>query len=88
MNCYRTWRSLYLVGDLLSWIASSRAALSDLDERMVERYLRSRARKRAIFPGDQLALKRFLSMLRDAGMIALAEPPRLTPQDQEKYGCE
>jgi site-specific recombinase XerD len=27
-------------------------------------------------------LKRFLSVLRDAGTIALAEPPRLTPQDQ------
>jgi site-specific recombinase XerD len=79
---YGTWRSLNLVGDLLSWIASSRAALSDLDERMVERYLRSRTRKRSIYPGDRLAFKRFLSVLRDAGMIAPAEPPRITPHDQ------
>ena len=49
---------------------------------MVERYLRNRARKRPILPGDRLALKRFLSVLRDAGMIAPPEPPRLTPQDQ------
>jgi site-specific recombinase XerD len=76
------WRSLNLVGDLLSWMASSRAELSDLDERMVERYLRNRARKRSLYPGDGLALKRFLSVLRDAGMIAPPEPPRLTPQDQ------
>ena len=39
-----TWRCLNLVGDLLSWIAGSRSKLTDLDERMVERYLRYRAR--------------------------------------------
>jgi site-specific recombinase XerD len=76
------WRSLSLVSDLLGWIASKRSALTDLDERMVERYLRNRARGRSIYPGGRLALKRFLSVLRDAGMIAPAEPLRVTPQDQ------
>ena len=42
-----TWRCLNLVGDLLSWIARSRSKLTDLDERMVERYLRHRARKQS-----------------------------------------
>lgn len=78
----RTSRSLNLVGDLLSWIANSRSALTGLGERMVERYLRNRAQKRSIYKGDRLALKRFLSVLRDADMIAPAEPPRITPQDQ------
>jgi site-specific recombinase XerD len=77
-----TWRSLKLVSDLLSWIASSRSVLVDLDERMVERYLRNRAKRRSIYPGDRLALKRFLTVLRDAGMIAPAEPLPITPQDQ------
>jgi site-specific recombinase XerD len=76
------WRSLSLASDFLSWIASGRCELTGLDERTLERYLRNRARKRSIYPGDRLALKRFLFELRDAGMIAPAEPPRITPQDQ------
>ena len=54
-----TWRCLNLVGGLLSWIAKSRAKLTDLDEGMVERYLRHRARKQTLQPGDRAALKRF-----------------------------
>src|SRR5262245_2723248 len=34
----RTCRSLRLISDLLSWIANSRSELTDLDERMVDRY--------------------------------------------------
>ena len=37
---------------------------------MVERYLRHRAGKQPIQPGDRAALKRLLSVLRDAGTIA------------------
>jgi site-specific recombinase XerD len=82
------WRSLHLVGDLLSWIATSRSKLIDLDERMVERYLRHRAGRLSIHRGDRAALKRLLSVLRDAGMIALAAPPPTTPQDRicEEFG--
>ena len=40
-----TWRCLNLVGDLVSWIASSRSKLPDLDERMVQRHLRCRGGK-------------------------------------------
>jgi hypothetical protein len=54
----RTWRGLKLVSDLLSWIASSRSLLTDLDERMVDRYLRHRARKQSIHPGDRVASAR------------------------------
>jgi site-specific recombinase XerD len=83
-----TWRSLSLVGDLLSWIAGSRSKLTELDERMVERYLRHRARKQSIQPGDRAALKRLLSVMRDAGMIAPAALPPITPQDRifEEFG--
>jgi site-specific recombinase XerD len=77
-----TWRCLSLVGDLLSWIAKSRLKLTDLDERMVERYLRHRAGKQSIQPGDRAALKRLLSVLRDAGMITPAPLPPITPQDR------
>jgi len=83
-----TWRCLNLVGNLLSWIAGSRSKLTDLDERMVDRYLRYRGGKQSIQPGDRAALKRWLSVLRDAGSIA---PPALLPitsQDQifEEFG--
>jgi hypothetical protein len=67
-----TWRCLSLAGDLLSWIARGHLKLTDLDERVVERYFRCRARRQAIQAGDRAALKRLLSELRDAGTIARA----------------
>jgi site-specific recombinase XerD len=77
-----TWRCLSLVGDLLSWVERARSRLADLDERAVERYLRQRARKRPIRPGDRAALKRLLSVLRDAGTITPAVLPPITAQGQ------
>ena len=55
---------------------------------MVERYLRHRAGTQFIRPGDRAALKRLLSVLRDAGTIASAALPPITPQDQifEEFG--
>jgi site-specific recombinase XerD len=83
-----TWRCLNLVGDLLRWIAGSRSKLTDLDEHMVERYLRYRGGKQSIQPGDRAALKRWLSVLRDTGSIAPAALLPITPQDQifEEFG--
>ena len=77
-----------MVDDLLSWIASRRFKLSSLDERMAERYLRHRGRRQSVQPGDRAALKRFLSVLRDGGMIALPVLPPVTPQHQilEEFG--
>jgi hypothetical protein len=60
------WRSLKLVSDLLTWIVRSRSMLSDLDEHMVARYLHHRAKKQSIQRTDRAALKRWLSVLRDA----------------------
>ena len=77
-----TWRCLSLVSGLLNWIAGSRSKLTDLDEGMIERYLLQRAGKQFIQPGDRAALKRLLSVLRDAGTIRPATLPPITPQDQ------
>ena len=77
-----TWRSFNLVSGLLSWIASRRGALADLDEGSVEQYLRHRAGKQSIQPGDRSALKRWLSVLREEGAIAPAVLPPLTPHDR------
>jgi len=78
-----TWRCLNLVGGLLSWIANSRFDLADLDERMVDRYLRHRGGKQSIQPGDRAALKRWLSVLRETGTITPAARQPITPQFQE-----
>jgi len=76
-----TWRCLNVVGGLLSWIASRRYALTNLDEHVVERYLRYRGRRQSIQPGDRAALKRWLSVLREEGAIAPAAP-QLTAHDR------
>ena len=77
-----TWRCLNVVGGLLCWIAMHRCMLADLDERMVEQYLRHRATKQSIQPGDRAALKRWLLLLREEGAIAPAELPLLTSHDR------
>ena len=58
------WRCLNVVGGLLSWIAGRRYKLIDLDEQVVERYLRHRGGRQSIQPGDRAALKRWLSVER------------------------
>lgn len=77
-----TPRSLNLIGDLLNWLTLIGAMPTNLNERRVEQYLRRRSRKQSIQPGDRAALRCFLSVLREAGAIALAASPPLTPHDQ------
>ncbi len=76
------WRCLNVVGGLLSWMESSRTRLADLDECRLERYLRHRGSSQTIQRGDQAALRRWLSMLRDADVIAPSPVPNSTPQEQ------
>ena len=77
-----TWRCLNVVGGLLSWIAGRRYNLADLDEQVIERYLRHRGGRQSIQPGDQAALKRWLSVLREDGAIAPLVLPPLTPHER------
>jgi site-specific recombinase XerD len=77
-----TWGCLSVVGGLLGWMTSRRVKLSDLDERAIELYLRHRGRKQAIKRGDRAALKRWLSVLRECGAIAAAQPPPMTWEAQ------
>ena len=77
-----TWRCLNVVGGLLSWIAGRRYKLADLDEQVVERYLRYRGGRQSIQPGDRAALRRWLWVLREDGAIAPVVPPPLTPHDR------
>ena len=79
---HSTWRCFNVVGGLLNWIACCSGALADLDERSVEQYLRHRAGKQSIQPGDRSALKRWLSVLREEGAIAPAVLPPLSSHDR------
>lgn len=83
-----SWRSLNLVGDLLRWIANCGFKLTDLDERMVEQFLQRREKRQHIQSGDRAALRRWLSVLRDAGIIGPAAAAPITPQDKifEEFG--
>ena len=77
-----TWRCLNLIDGLFRWIKRCSLKLTDLDERVVERYLKYRAGKQRIQPGDRAALKRLLSVLREARIIAPAALPPISPQDR------
>jgi site-specific recombinase XerD len=77
-----TWRSLNLIGVLLDWLTRIGSGPTDLNERIIEQYLRRRSRKQSIQPGDRAALRRFLLILREVGAIALTAPPPLTPHEQ------
>jgi len=77
-----TWRSLNLFADLMGRLASSGLQLADFNECVVEQYLRHRAKRRSIQAGDRAAFKRLLAALREAGTIAPAALPPLTPHEQ------
>ena len=77
-----TWRCLNVVDGLLGWMMSRRTKLADLDEHTVECYFRYRGRRQNIQPGDRAAIRRWLSVLRDAGVISLAAPPPISQHDQ------
>jgi site-specific recombinase XerD len=82
LSRHGTWRSLNLIGDLTSWLTRIGSMPTELNERVVEQYLRHRSRKQSIQPGDRAALRRLLSVLRETGTIAPAMRPPLTPHEQ------
>jgi site-specific recombinase XerD len=75
-----TWRCLHLVEGLFCWIKRGGLKLADLNEHVTARYLKYRAAKQLIKAGNRAALRRLLSVLREAGMIAPASPPPITPE--------
>ena len=77
-----TWRCLNVVGDLLDWMARHRTKLTNLDERLVERYLRHQGAKKCSQLGNRAALMRLLLTLRAAGTIAPAAVSPRTPHEQ------
>jgi hypothetical protein len=81
-RCQGMWRCLNLISGLLIWLSRSRLASTNLDERLLERYLTHRARKQSIQPGDRAALKRLLSVLRETNLIPPAPLPPIRAEGQ------
>lgn len=83
------WRCLHVLGGLLSWIAGRRYKLIDLDEQVVERYLRHRGGRQSIQPGDRSALKRWLSVLGEEGaraqLIGMPDSPHKTTTNPSRF---
>lgn len=73
-------RRLSLVGDFGFWLTATEHGLADVDEALVSQFLVERARHRAQYRGDSLALARFLSILREANAIA----PRPRPSSDQR----
>jgi len=70
-HCRRSARAnLRVVSDFSHWLARKGLELSDLDERIVEQYLRSCSRHGNLWARDRAALHRLLAILRDTGAIA------------------
>lgn len=74
-------RYLSLVRDFGFWLAAMGHGLADVQEALVTQFLVERARHRARYRGDGLALARFLSILRDANAIAPRPGPSCDPRD-------
>lgn len=68
------WRNLHVVADFGHWMAQKDVPVVELDERIVKRYERFRARYRRLLVSDRPALLRFLSVLRDGGVIPHQDP--------------
>ena len=78
----RVWRDLRLFYDFSQWLAAKQLGLHDLDERIIDRYMRFRGRYRRPFPSGSPVLLRLLGVLRDINAVAPRPPAVLSPLEQ------
>jgi site-specific recombinase XerD len=64
------WRNIKVVGDFSRWLAGKGIVAEQIDEDLVDRYMRFRARNRHVSIADRPALNRLLAVLRDVDVIA------------------
>ncbi len=76
------WRNIRVVDDFGQWFVRKGIVIEDIDEAIVDRYMRFRARHRHPFSSDRPALNRFLAVMRDAEVISPQRPPRLSLHEQ------
>ncbi len=88
-HCYQSGaRCLPVVGDFSAWMANKHHDVTDVNETMIVRYERFRARYRHPFLSDHAALVRLLLLLREIGVIEPATPNLLGTLEQIEYDFE
>ena len=76
------WCNLRIVSDFSHWLAQNGFGLHELNEQTVERYLEFHLRNRYPYLSTRPAMKRLLSVLREANAIAPIPPKVLDPLEQ------
>ena len=72
---------LSLVRDFGFWLSATGSGLADIQEALVTQYIAERSRHRPRFRGDARALAQFLSLLREANVIAPRPIPTRDPRE-------
>jgi integrase/recombinase XerD len=75
-------RQILLIHDFSRWLKQKGIALHDITLEHTARYLRHRAHYRRPNEGDRSALRRFLSVLRQRGVIAEEPTVKVTPVEK------
>jgi hypothetical protein len=66
---------IVVIADFSRWMKQKHVALQALDNKVVDRFLRSRRRQQRVRRGDPKALQRLLTMLRHKGVVKPHQPP-------------
>lgn len=76
------WRNIKVVGDFSRWLARKGIVAGDIDEDIVDQYMRFRARHRHPFISDRPALNRLLAVLREVEVIAPKRSASPSPHER------
>ena len=78
---------IVVVADLSVWLQQKRIDVSNLDSKVVDRFLKTRGRPDGVRRGDARALNRFLSLLRQKGVVKADQGlPMETPRQRVVEG--
>ena len=79
--------SVRIVNCFIQWMIRHRFDRGDISDQLVDRFFRDEDRGCGLRGGDPAAIGRFLEVLREAGIVAPAAPPLLSPADHilERY---
>lgn len=82
-------RTLSLIADLSRWLQQKGLGVRELNEKVLVRYRRSRARTRPLGFGDPIALRRFLGAMRELDICESPPSMPLSPlaQEHEEFRC-
>lgn len=74
--------SMTIIVEFIGWLSEGQFDCADIDEQLASRFLEVRVRRHPLRDGDPAAIRRLLSALREARIIAPALPRALDPTEQ------